>query len=150
MCTLATSLTACKDGPAIDSGISGGRPGSALSGSEQKKLCAAGDAYLDAQFTEEEAHKHTCIARGQLDACELIEECLADHDPVPPRHACTYPLEWSSCDATVAEIEACWVTVFDEVGTWIEATTCTDHPPYPEDFGAACNSIEARCPRRSS
>lgn len=138
---------ACHSDRGIDSDLPGDREGSALSDSERMQLCAAGDAYLDDQFTEEEDRAHTCIVEGRPNGCAYVDECLADHSPAPPRRACAFPLAWTMCDATVAELEACWTDIFDARGEYLETLTCTSKEELRDDFGEACNRIEARCPR---
>lgn len=152
---LALSLVslACKEERlVVESGLPDDKQGSALTEEERAQLCAAGDRYLDAQFTAEEEKMHVCVGLGlsyDLSVCPMItQECLASGEQPKPRKACADPLpDWSQCDATVAELEACWTEVFEAIGAEIEARGVCK-PADPVEISAECERIESDCLRR--
>ncbi len=160
---LACTLAACGDdggGPGpVDSGLPADKAGKDLSAAEEETLCDARLDNLARQNTAAEQRRFQCL----LDAMGFTqmskntpEECQQVFDMCEEPASggdggggtCMFTFDLSTCEATVAEIEACLTEQNEAVGDGIRALSCDDvgKPPATPTVGPACTQIKTTCP----
>lgn len=161
--TLACTLFACGgDGggssSGVDSGLPAERKGSELSDSEAKQLCEARAAYLSAKISEDDLKNFSCVLAGafvggeNVDTCQMVYEACLEEEPMSADTGetaeCALSFELSTCNATVAEIEACLTEQDNAYAEAITTATCADvsTDPGSASAGPACSKAQANCP----
>lgn len=160
--TLACTLLACggDSGPGpVDSGLPDERKGSELSDAEAKQLCEARADHAAALISEDDAKHQACtfgglvVAGGSVETCKTFYDmCIKmdfEEDPEPAGE-CMLGFELSTCEATIAEIEACFTEEDDANAAAFKSISCNDAAttgdPNPPQAGPACSTAQAKCP----
>lgn len=161
---LACGSFACKDdGPAdLDSGLPEEKVGTELTPTEQTQLCEARADYAASLVSPAEAKSMACTLEGiffaafnggDQKACETVRDgCLQKPDK-PASGTCDLGVDWTTCAATVAELEDCYQENADASLELTRSLSCAKIEEYkasPPDTspaaGPACSAAEARCP----
>ncbi|MBZ5711404.1 hypothetical protein [Nannocystis pusilla] len=163
---LGLALGACKDDDTgLDSGIDGAKKGDQLTDDERKQFCEAADAYGERLLPDSESRAGMCTFRAIKDAlaadgspetCDVLRKsCLAGDapDPEPGDATCDLGIDWGSCQATIAEIEACYEEFGESYSARVCSFTCAkmaeyaDNPPSLDiEAGPDCSIARAECP----
>lgn len=161
LCTLAS---ACGGGGAagdVDSGLPAETKVSALTPSEQETLCRASADNLAAQASTDEFRRWGCIVGsafgGGDDPVAFCEEFVPMCLDAPAEgeggenDACTLTIVVSTCEATVAEFEACLTEQNETLGAAVRGASCSDladdsGEPTEPTAGPACTKIKTTCP----
>lgn len=164
LAALACGLAACKQDPAgLDSGIAADKQGTELTPAEQAQLCEARDEYAASLISPSEAATQACTLTGILfvvlmggdqAACETIRDgCLDEPSETTGGGTCDLGVDWTTCMATVAELEACYEENADALAAATRSLSCakveeykTNPPTTESQNGPACSSAEAKCP----
>jgi hypothetical protein len=159
---LACTLAACGDsaGP-VDSGLPPEKTGKELTADEQEKLCFAYREHLVGQNTDAERKNAACVATGMLvaaagdnspETCEKLAEMCRDGagedgGEDDGTQMCMLSIAFSSCDATIADIEACLTEKNEAIGKALRAASCDDIGKMPGEpvVGPACSKIKSTC-----
>ncbi len=157
LCLLACSLAvACggASGP-VDSGLPADKKVSELSDSEAEQLCEARADHQAGLISESEAKRAGCtiggLFTGTVEGCEeFVKACLdapSETDPGQPG-TCTLGFN-ATCEATVADVEACLTDLNVASADALKSISCSDlenmstgEPSSP----ASCSSISSTCP----
>lgn len=163
---------ACGKDGGIDSGLPPGQPGNALTPGDQTTLCEAAQDYFDARVTQSdwagfqctqeaigEASEQASDTAGRISACkQLRDECLAVGDVESFDGTCDGAEDWTTCSASVGEIEACLEDTVDLLDGFLADFTCDILDParaaaLQEKYGdvddltpASCDVVEMKCP----
>lgn len=171
---LLLGLPACKaDEPSLDSGVAGGKQGSELTPTEQEQFCEAADAFGQELLSEAELKRALCTIQGvafSLAQSGTVETCVTlrdgcldapDDDPTtgdptgdPVEDMCDLGIDWTTCTATVAEIEACYEEYGRTNAALLKSFDCSKMEEYkatppsqePPPLGEACSLAQAKCP----
>lgn len=162
---LACGLSACKDdGPAdLDSGLPEDKVGTDLTPAEQTQLCEARADYAASLLSPAEAKNAACTLEGVLfavlnggdqKACETVRDgCLQKPDETTGGDTCELGVDWTTCEATVTQLEDCYQENSDALVELTRSFSCAKieeykaNPPKTSPAeGPACSAAEARCP----
>ncbi|MDC0723245.1 hypothetical protein [Nannocystis bainbridge] len=161
---LAVSLGACKeDDTSLDSGIDGAKQGDELTDAEKEQFCEAADAYGKQVFPEADIAAAECtfkaindalVADGSVDTCDTLRKsCLANLPETEPGDTCSLGVDWSNCQATVNEIEACYEEYGAGYAARMRSFSCakmaeyaTTAPSKTVEVGPDCSIARAECP----
>ena len=161
---LGLSLGGCKDDDAtLDSGIDGAKQGDELTDAEKRQFCEAADAYGEKVLSDEEFAAATCTLRaigealnadGSVDTCDVLRQnCLANKPETEPEGDCDLGIDWSTCQATIAEIEACYQEFSASFAARMRSFSCSKMAEYAEtpptqelEVGPDCSIARAECP----
>ena len=164
-------LLACGSKDGIDSGLPAGKTGDELMPAEQQTLCDAAGEYLDAHISPAEWTGYLCTLEsfgegeatdtaGLIAACkEARQACIAAGEQEELGTVCNDVDDWTMCDATVGEIEACLEGAIDLLGGIIRDFTCDALDPakamalqekygdsFEDPFPPSCDVVKAKCP----
>lgn len=164
-------LLACGSKDGIDSGLPEDKTGEELMPAEQQTLCEAAGEYLDANISDAEWTGYLCTLEsfgagdatdtaGLIAACkEARQACIAAGGQEQIESVCSDVDDWTMCDATVGEIEACLEGAIDLLGGIIRDFTCDALDPakamalqekygdsFDDPFPASCDVVKAKCP----
>lgn len=160
---LACTFLACDSdsGPtSVDSGLPAERKGSELSDTEADQLCKARLEYSATLVDEDELKRQACVfgglavSGGNASTCQMIVDmCLNEEfeegEGGEGGSECYLDFELSTCDATVAEIEACLTEKDRDDAAALKSLTCssdiTAEPTEPQ-AGPACSAAQVKCP----
>lgn len=158
---LACTLLACGGdggGGSVDSGLPAEKKGSELSDSEGTTLCEAQFTHLGTLVSEQDAHRFACVGTGitaallgdgSVMSCQIVYDMCIKTEPEPSEPGTCTLTFLDTCDATVAEIEACLTARNELLADSFKSASCEDvkntAPSEPES-PAACSSIESTCP----
>lgn len=162
-------LTGCggDGGGGLDTGIEGDRQLDDLSDEEAQQACRELESYLLTSIDPDEIQRATCTATGIASentvpgtTCEaVVDDCTAEPaDPLDLDFDCDSatadPL--STCQATVAELEACITEMTGNLDATFSELTCdiADDPDWStqlEEITAdlqspSCEQLEDDCP----
>lgn len=161
---LCLSLGGCKqDDGTLDSGIDGAKQGDELTDAEKKQFCEAADAYGEQVLSDEEFANATCTlkaindalnADGSVDTCNVLRQsCISNTPEIEPEGACDLGIDWSTCQATIAEIEACYQEFSASFAARMRSFSCSKMAEYAEtppnqeiEVGPDCSIARAECP----
>ncbi len=140
-----------------------------LSDAEIDQVCMTYESYVDSQISPEEQQRFLCTFLGAFSAaftspstdeelqsqCAMLrDECLMDEQMEQPEEdAC--PLREETCDATVAEIEACIVDYIDALKPVYAEFQCEnatlesgddDSMDIEPELPPSCAPVEMKCP----
>lgn len=158
------ALCTCDGGP-IDSGLPEDQRVDTLTPDEAQQLCDAARGYYERVVADAELVAYICTSRalaesgGEIEVCEEeAAACVADPPPeveaiaadVRAEGICE-PLVLASCEATVAEVEACLAEFAVYIDGLYAAHGCAmlADPPEPMGevvVGPACEAIAGECP----
>ena len=146
----------------LGSGVDGSKKVADLSAAEAQQFCDAYGAKSEAVFDSDSVKRGGCTLFGFLGAqdvasCESnVTECLksADQTPVEATTTCeTDPAKRAGCDATVAELDACFADTLPLMKQFYDSITCKNllggssssfsTPATP----ASCTKLQTRCPQ---
>lgn len=155
-CTLAT---ACGDsGPGdVDSGLPADKKVRELSASEQETLCNAAAENLADRNSASEVKRFGCILGSAFGGgddpvafCEsFLPMCLdAPAQDGEDPGTCKLTIVVETCDATVADFEACLTEQNETTAAGIRDASCDDlgKDPVTPVAGPACAKIKTSCP----
>jgi hypothetical protein len=165
----ACVLACASDSGGIDSGLPTSKPADQLAKSEQDQLCEAAEAYYRSRISEDEYKRIYCVSvaisvalaidQSIATCAQSRDECLAM--PLDPDVAseydtatCDLGIDWTTCSATVREIEACFGEYFDASADLFTSYSCDRMAEYVNDppeaaaveTGPACQTAHAKCP----
>ena len=161
---LLAALCACDYSP-IDSGLPGDKRADELTPEEAKQLCAAAQKHYEEVISDEELIEYICTSRalaesgGELEVCEEHQQmCVAEPSPevetiaeeVRAEGICD-PIALSTCEATVAQVEACLAEFAQHIDVLYASHDCSklaqpNQPPEEESIGPKCMAIASACP----
>ena len=162
--TLACTLAACggDSGGPVDSGLPAEKTGKELTPAEEETLCVENAEHLARQNSEAEVKNFACVTAGLIFAaaagntpaeCEAFAEMCRDGageegGEEGGAQMCMFAFDMSTCDATVADIEACLTERNEATGDAIREATCNVAGMMPADpvVGPACSKIQTACP----
>lgn len=163
-------LSACKGDDALDSGLPASKPADELQPDEQNQFCEAARDYYEPRVGPEVLRRFNCTIEGivtslMIDATvasctKTRDACLAmpdpDAEPVDPNAPCEIGIDWTTCTATVDELEACLTEYSDQGADAFNSISCDKVPEYVKslptfdesvlDPGPACQTAQAKCP----
>lgn len=164
-------ILACKGDDGIDSGLPPDKTGDQLMPAEQTSLCEASNEYLTSHISESDWKGYLCTleslgdAEGadvsaQIAACkQLRADCIAVPSDDTLGSACDDVDDWSTCGASVAEIEGCLTDSIDLLDGLIRDFTCDILDParamavqekygdaVTDPFPPSCDVVQAKCP----
>lgn len=164
---LVCTLAACgSDGPGpVDSGVPPEKTGTDLTADETEQLCLANVENRNNQNTLDEKKKFACVVVAVLfadetsfnrDECEtIVQMCLKDSKTEDDGDdMCALGFDPATCDATIADIEACLTEQNEAFGAGVRKTSCSNIEKMLADDngddavvdGPACAKIKATCP----
>jgi hypothetical protein len=158
---LACSLLACGGGGGggVDSGLPADRKGSELSAADETALCDASADHLASLVSEADAENFACVlagiavasmGNGSVETCQMTYDLCIDQEPMddPAPTTCALGFELSTCNATVADIEACLTEKNEATDRSFSAASCNDITAEPAEptVGPACMKARADCP----
>lgn len=161
----ALSLPACESNPEprVDTGLPADKKGSSLDLDEQNRICEARDDYARSRVDDyyDLNVRFTCTgsaifvaqqAGGTVEACRSALEMCLKSPPVIGDSDCTLP-DWSTCEATIDQVELCLTDSMDALIAFMESVSCeriaeyNGEPPKRDDMKSAnCESAAAVCP----
>jgi len=149
------------------SGLPADKAATELTATEAQELCKAYTTHMDTQIPDEVKEKGGCalgaLTKGAISdvaACEAsVEQCLSNGGGVsltPPAASCTTDENsLTACDATVSEIEACFLAAAEvskgfyaslNCQTLIDALTTGNASGFPSPATPeACTSLQSKC-----
>ena len=163
-------LTACKGDDRIDSGLPASKPADELQPDEQTQLCEATKDYFEPRVGPEVLRRFNCTIEGisaavtgdqTVATCTRTRDaCIAmpdpDAEPEDPNAPCELGIDWTTCKATIDELEACFSEYSDQGADAFNSISCDHVPEYVKtpptfdpsvlDPGPACQTAEAKCP----
>lgn len=163
-------LTACKGDDGIDSGLPASKPADELPPDEQTQLCEATQDYVNERIGPEALHRFECTIEGvgeslagdqSVATCAKARDaCIAmpdpDADPVDPNATCELGVDWTTCKASVSELEACFTEYADQGAAAFSSYSCDKMAEYAKmlptydpsllEPGPACQDAQAKCP----
>ncbi len=164
-------LLACGSKDGIDSGLPEGKTGGELVPAEQQTLCEAANEYLDEHISPAEWTGYLCTLEsfgagdatdtaGLIAACkEARQVCITAGGQEAIESTCSDITDWTMCDATVAEIEACLEGAIDLLDGIVRDFTCDVLDPakamalqekygdsFDDPFPPSCDVVKAKCP----
>lgn len=153
---LACTLAACggDDVGPVDSGLPAEKSGKELTEAERQTFCEAAAENLYARNTKAE---HCVIVglgvaaftNGDAEDCELIAEMCREGDGEEGEQpACSLDAALPTCDAPVADIEACLTERYEAAAKAIREASCADLGKMGTEAvdGPACAKIQSTCP----
>ena len=163
---LACTLAACGgDGPGpVDSGLPAEKSGKELTEAERETFCEEAAANLAARNTDAERKNAACVgfgigfaalAGGTVEECEEFAKMCRDGagedeggNEGGEEPACSLSAALATCDAPVADIEACVTEQNEAAADAIRELSCDDIGKMPTESmdGPACAKIQATCP----
>ena len=159
---LACTLAACgDDGPGpVDSGLPAEKSGKDLTEAERETFCEAAAENLAAQNTKAEqcvlvGLTAAAVIGGTAEDCQLIAKMCRDgkdEQSGGDEPMCSYDAALPTCDAPIADIEACVTERNEAAGDAIRQASCADLGETPGEtpgdpvVGPACTKIKATCP----
>ena len=163
---LACTLAACGgDGPGpVDSGLPAEKSGKDLTEDERESFCEAAAANLAARNTDAERKNAVCVAiglafaglgGGTVEECEEFAVMCRDGDGEAEggneggeEPACSLAAALATCDAPIADIEACVTEQNEATADAIRELSCANLSATPTEAkdGPACAKIQATCP----
>ena len=161
---LACTLAACGgDGPGpVDSGLPADKSGKELTEDERQTFCEVATANLAARNTEAELKNFGCViagltfaalAGGTEEECESVAEMCRDGAGEDGNDGgeelkCSLAAALPTCDAPVADIEACITEQNEVAADAIREASCADVGKMPTEVtdGPACAKIQSTCP----
>lgn len=158
----------------IDSGLPPDKQGSALTPSEQTSLCEAAGDYLAGRISGADWVRFDCTGEalgqaaeaasdipGQIAACKMLrDQCVAETTPDESQEfECSASDGWSTCTATVAQLETCLGDAADLLDRVFNDFTCDVLDPakamelqqkygdFMDDYlPPSCDVVIAECP----
>jgi hypothetical protein len=166
---LALSLPACESEPEprVDTGLPADKKGSDLDLDEQARICEAREEYADSRVGDfhDLFQRFTCTGSaiftaqqsgGSVEACRAAQETCLKSPPMIVASDCTVP-DWSTCEATIDQLERCLTDSADATIAFMESVSCERIEEYngePPRMDASmrtsrCKSAAAVCPALS-
>lgn len=156
-CTLAS---ACGNGGPgdVDSGLPNDKKGSELTDSEATTLCEANADNLAGRNSSSEQKRFACIlvsaSSGGDDPVGFCKSFVPMCVDAPPEDGdgeptkCLLPFDTTTCEASIADIEACLSEQNEAIGAGISDLSCDDLDDAPGEptTGPACTKAKADCP----
>lgn len=166
---LLLGLSACKQeqqDPSIDSGLPADKQATELTPAEQTQYCEAVGDFAASLITPAEAKRAACTFEGILaslamfdgtvDACVTVRDgCLDKPDETTGGDGttCDLGIDWATCMASIAELEACHEENRIAVNDGFTSLDCAKMPEYkaqmpsqdPPPLGEACSLAKAKC-----
>lgn len=161
-------LGACKeDDLALDSGVDGAKSADELTVEEQEQFCEAADAYGERVLSDADFRSALCTLQaiddalagdGSVDTCDTLRKLCLTEEPAPEPEpgmddTCSLGIDWGSCMATVAELEACYEEFGESFAARMRSFSCSKMAEYqasPPDqaieSGPDCSLAKAKCP----
>lgn len=165
-----TCLAACKGDDGIDSGLPASKPADELPPDEQTQLCEATTDYVNERVGPEVLLRFQCTLEGivtslmidqSVSSCNQVRDaCIAmpdpDEEPVDPNATCDINVDWTTCKASVSELEACFTEYADQGAAAFNSVSCSKMAEYTKELptfdpsvlepGPACQEAQAKCP----
>lgn len=152
LCALSVAAGACYHGlelGSVDSGLPPDTLGSALTDAEAATLCAARDRHFDELVTTDDLHRYACVLQASFapDCPAAFDACIHMEYVDDPPATCYLTFDLATCDAAVADIEACLTAINIRNSDYFKSVSCTGGDPGTGTaVPPACSEIAAVCP----
>ncbi len=133
----------------VDSGLPPDTLGSALTDAEAAALCQARDRHFDELITADDLHHYACVLQASFaPSCPTAyDTCMQMEYVEDPPATCSLTFELATCNAAVADIEACLSAINVRNSDYFKRVSCDGGDPGTGTaVPPACSQIAAVCP----
>lgn len=133
----------------VDSGLPPDTLGSALTDVEAAALCQARDQHFAELVTADDLHNYACVLQASFapDCPTAYDACIRMEYVEDPPATCSLTFDLATCNASVADIEACLSAINIRNSDYFKSVSCTGGDPGTGTaVPPACSEIAAICP----